>query len=343
MRSDVSLYLAPGAVLRGTGKRADYEVVNPRAPQFGISQRVTTFIQYEEGASNVRIWGRGTLDANGEALYDDPDGDHLRVNAIRPNKGSGIIIDGPLICHSRWWTVTPHQCDNVRIRNVKVLNTEFRRNPDGINVLSCQNVRVEHCFVYANDDSMCVKPCTVGNFTGIIEPPDESVRDVVFEDIVTYGRCHAAKVGLQGSTPASDIWFRNIRVLQARNGIAIQHYQGNATMEDIHFVDIHVEDLVYKAHKPYPIRFHIRREGNVRNVEVRDVTFLTFGDGDGRDGYNGQDSVIIGKDSDSAFHNISFHNLFIAGKVVTDCESGHIDCNEFVSGVTFSASGRQDD
>ena len=335
MKSHVNLYLEGGAVLRGTGKDADYAIVNPKAAQSGMDERVTTFIQYEEGALHTKLWGRGSLDANGYELFDDKEGDRLRINAIRPNKNSNVTIDGVMITHSRWWTVTPHQCRTVRIENVKVLNTEFRLNTDGINIISCQDALVRHCFTYGNDDSMCVKPSAAGNFTGILEGPDEPVYNAVFDDMVVYGRCHAAKMGLQGWTHASDIWFQNIEVLQARNGIAIQHYQGKATMENIHFVNIHVEDLVFKAHKPYPIRMQITSGGKVKNVEVRNVTFKSFGDGDSPDGYNGQDSIIAGKSDACMIENVAFTNLKIAGKLILDRESGHIAINEFVSGVTF--------
>lgn len=58
MKSDVQLYLQGGAVLRGTGVPTDYLVVNPDAARLGIKQRVTTFLRYAEGASNVVISGR---------------------------------------------------------------------------------------------------------------------------------------------------------------------------------------------------------------------------------------------------------------------------------------------
>ena len=83
------------------------------------------------------------------------------------------------------------------------------------------------------------------------------------------------------------------------------------------------------------IRMQITSGGKVKNVEVRNVTFKSFGDGDSPDGYNGQDSIIAGKSDACMIENVAFTNLKIAGKLILDRESGHIAINEFVSGVTF--------
>jgi polygalacturonase len=337
LKSDVDLYLEGGAVLRGTGKQADYTADNPRSK----TQRIATFIRFAEGATNMAVRGRGTLDANGELLHDAGGGKDpaaIRISGIRPDKNSHVTLDGLIVSHCSTWTIVPQQSDHLRIQNLKVLNSEFRSENDGIDINSCQHVLVRHCFVHTNDDSLCAKPCAAGNFKGVIQGPDEVVHDVVFEDIVTYGRCAGAKVGLQGYTDVSSVWFKNIEVLQASRGIVIQHYQGSATVEDVHFVNINVEDLVYRVYKPYPIQLHITSDGNIRNVEITNATFKSFGDGKGPDGFNGQNSMIAGKSRKAAIENVVFTNLKIAGNTILDSASGRIDINEFASGVVFSTA-----
>lgn len=345
LKRDVHLYLEGGAVLRGTGRPADYRAVNTKAAQYGIRERVTTFIQFEPRAANIRISGRGTLDTNGYELFDAKTGGQLRMNAVRPNRNKQVVIEGVIIARSRWWALTPHQCDGVRIENVKVLSTEHRLNTDAIDIISCQNVLVRHCFTYGNDDALCVKPGRAGNFTGILEPPDEPVRHVVFDDVVTYNRTHACKLGYQGATHCSDVWFKNIEALKTRSGIGIQHYQNDGVMEDIHFVNINVEELVFKGWKPSPFRLEIRRQGavregaRVRNVEITNVNFQKFGDGDGPDGYNGQNSFIVGQSDRSIIENVAFTDLRIAGRLILDAASGRVDIKEFARNVTFASAG----
>jgi hypothetical protein len=336
MKSNVNLYLEGGAVLRGTGIQSDYVQENPGSN----AQSITTLINFTEGASNLKIYGRGTLDCNGETLYDNGGGkdpDALRICGLRPNKNSHVTIDGIIVSHGRTWTVVPQQSDQVIIQNVKVLNSENRGENDGIDINSCQNVLVQHCFTYTNDDSLCAKACKADSFKGVIQGPDEDVYNVTFDDIVTYGKCAGAKVGMQGYTRAYNIWFKNIQVLRASRGIAIQHDQGKAIMEDIHFVNMSVEDLIYRTYNPYPIQIEITSSGgNIRNIEVTNVTFKKFGNGTSGDGYNGANTRILGLNSTSTIEDVAFNNLIIAGNVILSNSAGHIDTNGYASGITFT-------
>ncbi len=338
MKSNVAIYLEGGAVLRGTGRRADYVQDNPGSQMSAVS----TVIRFTEGDSNMKVLGRGTIDANGELLYDNDGGKDptaLRLCLLRPNKNSHVTFDGITVSHGRTWTVVPQQSDNILIQNFKVLNSEHRSNNDGIDINSCQDVLVRHCFTYTNDDSLCAKPCTVGNFQGVIDGPDEEIRNVTFDDIVVFSRCSGAKVGLQGSTPATNVWFKNIEVLQGSRGIVVHHQQGGATMDGIHFVNINVEDLIRRVYTPYPIQFQIfpQSRGNIRNVVVENVNFLKFGNGDTPDGYNDEPSRILGRGPDSTIENVTFKNLRIAGKLILNPGDGRMNVNEFTSSLNFSA------
>ncbi len=339
MKGNVDLYMEGGAVLRGTGVAADFVQDNPGSKQSAVS----TLVRFTPGDSKMTVRGRGTLDANGEKMYDDDGGKDptaLRLCILRPDKNSGVRMEGLIVSHGRTWTVVPQQSDNIVIENLKVLNSEFRSNNDGIDINSCQDVLVRHCFTYTNDDSMCAKPCSVGNFQGVIDGPDEEIRNVVFDDVVAYTRCSGAKVGLQGHTRASNVWFKNIEVLQGSRAVVVHHQQGGATMEDIHFVNINVEELRYRVYKPYPIQIEIfpKSTGNIRNVVVENVTFAKFGQGKGADGYDGEDSRILGRAEGSTVEGVTFRNLRIAGKLIMNTEEGRMNQNEFASGVTFEGS-----
>lgn len=338
MKSNVNLYLGGGAVLRGTAVASDYTQDNLGS----TSQAITTFIKFTEGATNMKVYGRGTIDCNGEKLYDNSGGSDpsaLRICALRPNKNSDVTIDGIIASHSTTWTVVPQQSDNVTIKNVKVLNSGNRNENDGIDINACQNVTVQHCFTHTNDDSLCAKATVAGAFKGVIQGPDEDLANVTFDDIVVFGNCAGAKVGMQGGTPTYNIWFKNIEVLQASRGIAIEHKYGTATLEGIHFVNINVEDLKYRIYEPYPIQMEIHTSGaNVKNVEVSNVTFKKFGDAASSDGYDNANSYIYGKDSSSIIKDVTFTNLKIAGKVILDKTSGHMSTNSYTSGITFAST-----
>lgn len=332
MKGNVSLYLAGGAVVRGTGDASDYQKENSG------SQSITTFIKFRPNDTNMKIWGRGTLDTNGERMYDmsggrDPQA--LRICGVRPNNNSHVIFDGIIISHATTWTVVPQLSDNIIITNTKVLNSEHRGENDGVDINSCQDVLVYHCFTYTNDDSVCVKACNSGSFKGMIQGADEDVFNVTFDDIVTYGRCAGTKVGMQGFTRTYNVWFKNIEVLQGSRGIAIQHDQGRELVEGIYFENINVEDLVYRVYKPYPMQFRITAGGRVDGISLTNVHFKSFGDGDAPDGFNDAYSVITGLGENAMIKNMTFTNLTIAGKQITHKEAGRFNINEYTSGITF--------
>ncbi len=338
MRSNVDLYLEGGALLLGTGDPADYVQCNPGSK----SQAITTFIRFNEGDSQMRVRGRGMIDGNGEELYRHggrKDPHSLRITLLRPNKNSQVTLEGVIVSHGTTWTVVPQQSDGIRIENLKLLNSEFGSENDGIDINSCQNVLVRHCFTYSNDDSLCAKPCVSGNFKSVIQGPDEEICDVVFDDIVVYGRCAGAKVGLQGSTPTTNVWFKNIEVLQGSRGIVIHHRQGSSDMDGIHFVNFNVENLIRRVYTPYPIQIQIegpaRGTFKVRNVVIDNVNFLKFGNGDSEDGFNGEPSRILGLSREATIVNMTIRNLRIAGRPILNPEDGRMNINEFVTGITF--------
>ncbi|MCK9479504.1 MAG: malectin domain-containing carbohydrate-binding protein [Firmicutes bacterium] len=337
MKGNVSLYLEGGAVIRGTGKQADYVRENPTSN----SQSITTLINFREHDANMKIYGRGTLDCNGEELYvdgGDTDPAALRICGVRPNKNSFVTLDGVIISHGRTWTVAPQQSDNILITNLKVLNSENRNENDGIDINSCQDVLVYHCLTYTNDDSLCVKACNANSFKNMLKGPEEKAYNITFDDIVTYGRCAGTKMGMQGYTHTHNIWFKNIDVLKASRGIAFEHEQGMETMEGIHFININVEELAYRIYNPYPVQMKITAGGKIRDVEINNATFQTFGNGTSADGYNEKGSDILGQSPAAMIENVAFTNLSIAGKPILDADAGRFNVNDFTSNITFAAT-----
>ena len=64
LKSNVSLYLEPGAVFRFTGNPADYTKNWHKDSQ---NRDITWWISTAFGSSNIRVYGRGTLDSDGAA------------------------------------------------------------------------------------------------------------------------------------------------------------------------------------------------------------------------------------------------------------------------------------
>lgn len=117
-------------------------------------------------AQNVKILGRGILDnsRNKETILFEANADNnreavqnaVRQNAIELKYCQNIEIDGITIRDSLLYNIRPSGCENLNIRNVKIIGC-WRFNSDGIDMHNCVNVHISECFLRTFDDSICVK------------------------------------------------------------------------------------------------------------------------------------------------------------------------------------------
>lgn len=128
-----------------------------------------------KNSNNIGIYGEGCLDHQAYENFHDGTNDYhfgfpgydfyFKFENIPENSiylqsplmliySKNITIDGLFIRNGRNYNVNSRHCDNVIIRNVKVITPagSVPENTDGINIGSYRNFLIEDCFVYCNDD-----------------------------------------------------------------------------------------------------------------------------------------------------------------------------------------------
>ncbi len=150
LKSGVTLYLAGGAVIRGSDLLADYggdaTYLSSQGKHLPPVIEVANF-------KNVAIRGRGRVDAAEGTVYTpqgvaeevDPRGGYHRV-AIHVADGSGFTLDGIVMQDGGGWSLQLNRVDHVRIARLKLLGPMWRGN-DGIDICGFDAV-VDKCFVY---------------------------------------------------------------------------------------------------------------------------------------------------------------------------------------------------
>lgn len=181
LHSNMTLELAEGAKLIGSGNIADFEpfyypyegrwemcfasLLNVRTlpehlkadtPQYA-------FDTYE----NIAVIGRGVIDGNGEALYREELkalGSISRGRTICIRNTTGLYFYGITVRNSPAWCFHPIYCKNMTINRIKLYNKfDEKGNPythfngDGIDPDSCQNVFICHSYIESQDDSIALK------------------------------------------------------------------------------------------------------------------------------------------------------------------------------------------
>ena len=181
LHSNMTLELDEGAQLCGTGNAVDFEpfyypyegrwercfasLLNVRTlPEYMKEDNPQyAFDTYE----NIAVIGKGVLDGNGEALYQEEMkayGTISRGRTICIRNTTGLYFYGITVRNSPAWCFHPIYCKNMTINQIKLYNkfdengkpyTHF--NGDGIDPDSCQNVFICHSFIQSQDDSIALK------------------------------------------------------------------------------------------------------------------------------------------------------------------------------------------
>jgi len=316
MQSNETVYIAAGAVVYGV---------------------ITA-----EKADNITIRGRGILDGS---KFDRADV-HGLINTLGCR---GVHIEGVILRDPNVWTVIPVVCQQVHIRNIKLIGL-WRYNADGIDFVNSQHCSVEDSFLRTFDDSIVfkglhgwggfqcnlepvadiqVRRCVIWNDWGRAleigaETIASEITDLLFEDCDIIHTVHVA-LDIQNTDRGHchDMLFKNIRIeldddfkrpqMQGYNG---QKYSYKAT--DLYIPPI-IEVLVFKG---FWTKDDIR--GKADNIRFEDIEVTAWGI---------PETHLRGWDEEHAVRNIEIRNLRVNGVLMTEVEHAGIRVNEFVSDV----------
>lgn len=68
-----------------------------------------------------------------------------------------VVLEGVKIIDSPFWTVHPLYVKGLELKNLHIENPYSAPNTDGIDVDSCEDVKISDCFVSVGDDGICIK------------------------------------------------------------------------------------------------------------------------------------------------------------------------------------------
>ncbi|MFD2654991.1 glycoside hydrolase family 28 protein [Gracilibacillus thailandensis] len=190
LKSNMTLYLDAGTVLSFTDDFERYPVVKTRWSGY-VCQGFMPLI-FASNVTNVAIKGDGIIDGNGSAWwqvnkqlrngepYQSPrtaeiaeankeftepadtnlvewSSQFLRPPLIQFFEAEHITISGVTVKNSPFWNTHLVFCHNVSIQNVTFHNPSDTPNGDGLDIDSCQNVRITDCHFDVGDDCVVLK------------------------------------------------------------------------------------------------------------------------------------------------------------------------------------------
>lgn len=211
LRSNVRLWLEPGAVLEGSRSLSDYKVIP--GPFRGYTDNYTDkSLIHAESAENISIEGRGVIDGQGSAFKGPY---KVRSYMIRVIACKNVAVSGVTIKDSPMWVQHYLGCDGVAIHGIKV-SSHVNANNDGIDIDSSSRVRISDCDISSGDDAIVLKSTAL-----------EACRDVAITNCTLSTRCNAFKLGTETNGGFQDIVFSNCTIYDTRlSGIALEIVDG---------------------------------------------------------------------------------------------------------------------
>lgn len=276
--SDVTLYLARGALLQGSADPADYPVDPGRResaadmslrPDARFLGRTMTFsrLLLVDRARNVRIAGRGTIDGNGTVLRKRHG---AAPNLLRVRESSAIVVEDVLFRNAAAWSLHVVASSDVRFDRVKVINDRTNLNTDGIDPDMSTDVVIDRAFIYTGDDAICVKATGIGDLAG------DPARITATNNLVSSVDA-ALKVGTESAASTfSDIVFENNHVFDTGRAMSVVVRDG-ATYERLTFRGVRVGPNVdHLVEQVIGVRDPAADLGAIRDLTFDDVTAPSF-------------------------------------------------------------------
>jgi len=194
MGSRTFLRLEKGTVIVGSADMEDYPMTAVRWE--GRWEPGHRALIYAESANDIGIIGPGRVEGNARvAAPQNPRG----AVVLEVVGCTGVWWEGFAVTQGGNWATHPTYCTNVDIHGVTI-----RGRRDGIDVDSCNHVRIENCDILTGDDSISLKSGR-GREAMLIGRPTE---DVVISDCTLVDRRFAC-VGIGSETSGG---IRNVRI-----------------------------------------------------------------------------------------------------------------------------------
>ena len=330
LKSDMTLYLAEGALLQGSPDRKDYPVdagrteadhVNDPKHFTNHGERMTySRLLLVDGAENVRIMGRGVIDGNGARVRQQG----KPANLIRLRNSKNITIRDVLLRDAAAWTVHILGCDNVLVQNVKIINDLEVGNTDGFDPDSSRHVTIENCFAYCGDDTVAIK---ASNNSGILR----SVEDINVRSNVFWTLKSALKVGTETKArQLGKIVFEYNEVLSADRGMALYCPDG-ALFRGVRFIGNSFENCSMDNRRRL-IDFTISKRdglGAIRDILIKDCVLHKPWP---------NRSTIQGLGPTNQISHVRFMNFRIAGNLCRSLDEAQIGSTAFTEAISFTAA-----
>ncbi|RYD31763.1 MAG: hypothetical protein EOP87_14110, partial [Verrucomicrobiaceae bacterium] len=274
IKSNVRLRVEKDAVLLGSKLAADYQNIDPFINGSGDPMGHALIVAVD--AENVGIEGEGTVDGQSPGLKKNQKSYRVRPFLLRWVRCHNVAVKDVLLTNPGAWTLNFQQSRDVRVDRVTIRSRDLgMRDNDGINIDSCEDVRVRNCDVSSGDDALVIKSTIAGRPS----------RDIAAVDCKLSTSNNAIKLGTESIGGFENITITHCQIRKTEMaGIALYAVDG-ADMAGITVSDVTMDGVVV----PVSIRLGARlkafrqgelprpRPGRLHGVTIRNIKAKNIG------------------------------------------------------------------
>lgn len=199
---------------------------------------------YSRMQNDIEICGNGILYGSVWHGWDENCGDQMIMLIL----GERVYIHGITIVDGGSWNIVPVACTDVKISDINILSKVI--TSDGIDIVGCQDVKVQNCFIRTNDDCISIKGCNNFDPAGSCDTKSVLVEDCIFWN-AEFG--NVLEIGYETQCDEiSNIYFKNCEVLHCEyegnqsGGVLTIHNADRANVHKIIYENIRIEDAQEK-------------------------------------------------------------------------------------------------
>ncbi|MCY1721956.1 glycosyl hydrolase family 28 protein [Prolixibacteraceae bacterium Z1-6] len=280
------LYLAEGAVLKGSESISDYPNIPSRMEGQSLDYFAALINAY--GVDGFTISGKGTIDGNGltywEAFWQrrKENAKCTNLEVSRPRlvfvwDCDNVQVQDVKLHNSGFWTSHYYQCNNVKILDLHIFSPHQpvkAPSTDAIDIDVCSNVLVKGCYMSVNDDAIALKGGK-GPWADTDSTNGENTN-IIIEDC-EFGFCHSALTCGSESIHNKNVLMRNCTVDEAKRLLWLKMRPDTPQKYEY----ITVENIKGQAHsmiyvKPWTQFFDLKGREEVplsysENITLKDI------------------------------------------------------------------------
>ena len=153
-----------------------------------------------------------------------------------------VLLNGPTFENSPNHILYPSWCEDVVVRNVKILDEYWGQNTDAIDVSSSKNVLIYKCTMSVGDDGICMKSSPSEKSNG------PTLQNVVIEDCVVYHAHGGFVIGSNVDGGMENICVRNCNFVGTDIGLRFKSARGKGGLvKNVYINKVYMKDIVHEA------------------------------------------------------------------------------------------------